>query len=859
MRWGLLLIAGLTMSGLQAQVPEGWFPFVIGELAADSPANVRALNGGPAGAKGPVTWRNGRFYDGGGQRLRFLATNVTFASAFPDKTLAPRIAARMAALGINCVRFHHMDNQYKPGGIWDKAFPDHQHMDVEQLERLDWFIFQLKQQGIYTNLNLHVSRKFNAADGFENADKLPNYDKGVDNFCARMIELQRNYARDLLTHRNPYTQTTYAQEPAVVMVELNNENTLLGAAMSAELRQWPEPYLGELKGYWQDFLKARYRDTAALRKAWDEGSAPLREEMLRNRDFAAGTKEWQLESRHPGPDVLDVADDPVAGKVLHAKLGELGTNPWDFQVHQLSQDFKENGIYTLSFRVRAVPARDVNVAVRWQVADWRNSGLTENVKADGQWREYSFTFRAKDIREKETRLSFNCSNILGDVWFAGLSLKPGGVRGLPAEQTLEAGGIAIPASNSTRQARRDWFEFLMGLEEKYVTGLYKYLKQDLGVKAAVIDTQGSYAGVGGLARESHMDYLDNHAYWQHPSFPGRPWDGTNWTIGNTPMTSARGADTLTGLARQRLAGKAYTISEYNHPAPSDYRAECMPMAAAVGGLQDWDGLFEFDFGSTPENWADARIQGYFSMVADPAKVAFFPVAANLFRRGDMQPAREEVQLQVPRGQVADFMTDKGGSVSELWKLAGVPGLAALQHRLSVAWTDKGDVRARAVQVPETGPVVSDTGELSWDVDADKRGRFLVNTPKTRVILGHVAGEKLQLGDMTVQIGPTANGWAAVAVTSMDNLPLARSQRVLVVAMSRVENQGMGWNERRTSVSNKWGKGPVICEAVPVQVQIGGRALRAWALDGSGQRQGEPCAQGATVNLKAPTVWYEVGN
>ena len=53
------------------------------------------------------------------------------------------IARRMAALGINCVRFHHMDNQYKPRGIWDPAYKDHQHIDAEQLDRLDWMVYQL--------------------------------------------------------------------------------------------------------------------------------------------------------------------------------------------------------------------------------------------------------------------------------------------------------------------------------------------------------------------------------------------------------------------------------------------------------------------------------------------------------------------------------------------------------------------------------------------------------------------------------------------------------------------------------------------------------------------------------------------
>ena len=44
-------------------------------------------------------------------------------------------------------------------------------------------------------------------------------------------------------------------------------------------------------------------------------------------------------------------------------------------------------------------------------------------------------------------------------------------------------------------------------------------------------------------------------------------------IRNTPMVKDRGAGTIPGLARYRLAGRAFTVSEYNHPAPADYQAE----------------------------------------------------------------------------------------------------------------------------------------------------------------------------------------------------------------------------------------------------------------------------------------------
>jgi hypothetical protein len=859
----LLLLSLLLLTSLGcAQVPDGWFPFVISELADDSPANVAAMSPNAAGASGFLQLRDGKFVDARGQRVRFLATNCTFDSAFPAKDMAPKIAARMKTLGINCVRFHHMDNAYRPRGIWDPAYKDHQHMDAEQLDRLDWFIYQLKLNGIYANINLHVSRQFNEADGFINTATLEKYDKGLDNFQARMIELQRNYARDLLTHLNPYTNTRYVDEPAVAMVELNNENSLLQFAYGNSLNQLPDPYLSELRGYWTDWLKAKYGDTEGLRKGWSEGAEPLGDELLKNRDWSNGTENWTLETKNRPTDVFEVQQDPQVGRVLHAELKSLGVNPWDFQVHQTGLNLEAGKLYTLSFKIKAEPARNVSIGARWDVDNWRSIGLSESVSADGQWRGYQFTFRARDVNPNHSRISFGAGNTLGSIWLADVSLRTGGMTGLDPAQSLEARNIAFSGTNTTRAARSDWLAFIMDLERKYTQGLYQYIKQDLGLHAPIIDTQASYGGLGGIWRESQLDYIDMHSYWQHPSFPGTPWDSRNWFIANTPMTDALGRDNLSRLAMFRVAGKAFTVSEYNHPAPNDYRAECMPMIAAFGAFQDWDGIFEFDFGGTPTDWTNARINGYFQMVSDPAKLAFFPVAANLFRRGDVRPGQDEVRLQVPKGQILDLITTHQNDVAGIYDKAGIPRTAAIMNRMSLEFVDDGELRATAQYdaKPVTGVVASDTGEIMWRSDENKHNWFIVDTPKTAVILGRVGidGANLKLNSLTLQPGKTETGWAAFALTSMDDLPLTQSKKILVVAMSKVENQGMGWDENRRTVSNKWGTGPSIAEGVSLDLTLPGRPeLRAFALDGTGKptvevtRNGDQFAFGPQYK----TCWY----
>ena len=224
----------------------GWFDFVIPDSdTTHNAVDMSFLNEAVAGGSGFVKVKNGHFVDGNGARIRFFGTNLTFSSAFPEKETAILIAGRLRKLGMNVVRFHHMDNQSAPDGIWDAAKKE---LDPGQLDKLDWLIYQLKLHGIYSNINTHVSRNYPGSD-YKGIDQF-NYGKGIDQFYPPYIEMQKEFAKKLLTHRNPYTGTTYAEEPAIAFVEVNNENSLISnwsllqklntEHKAALLKQWKE-------------------------------------------------------------------------------------------------------------------------------------------------------------------------------------------------------------------------------------------------------------------------------------------------------------------------------------------------------------------------------------------------------------------------------------------------------------------------------------------------------------------------------------------------------------------------------------------------------------------------------------------
>ena len=139
-------------------------------------------------------------------------------------------------------------------------------------------------------------RSFGEKEGFSGQQQRPKYDKGLDNFEPRMIRLQKKYARDLLTHVNPFTKTAYTHEPAVAMVEINNENSLYSSWNRGWMDDLPEPYATTYRNLWNAWLGRKYGDTAGLKKVWNVGEKPLGREQIVDGDFAQPLgKPWSLQ------------------------------------------------------------------------------------------------------------------------------------------------------------------------------------------------------------------------------------------------------------------------------------------------------------------------------------------------------------------------------------------------------------------------------------------------------------------------------------------------------------------------------------------------------------------------------------
>ena len=87
-------------------------------------------------------------------------------------------------------------------------------------------------------------------------------------YNQRLIELQKEYAKQLLCHVNPYTGLALIDDPAVVTVQINNEESAIKGCPEAESDPKMKPYRDEVQKKFNDFLIAKYGSREAMKQAW---------------------------------------------------------------------------------------------------------------------------------------------------------------------------------------------------------------------------------------------------------------------------------------------------------------------------------------------------------------------------------------------------------------------------------------------------------------------------------------------------------------------------------------------------------------------------------------------------------------
>lgn len=848
-------------------------PFVLPwNDATPTVTDFSALNA-PIGTNRVMTDTNGHFVVNG-RRLRFLGVNFAGDSPFMPTNNADAVAARLAKFGVNAIRFHHMDASWAyNGGLLAYTSASSTNFNAAQLEQVHYLVSRLKAHGIYSDVNLLVGREYRSGDGLgpevTGMDWKDAHILGY--FYDPALALHKDYATKLLTPTNRFTGLPLARDPAVAFVEIINENGIIQKWLDGGLDRLPSRYATNLQSRWNTWLVARYTNDAAMLAAWNVINQPLGTNLLINGAFSNGLASWVVEQHYSARADASRTYDFTGGQPS-AKIAvtNADTTGWYIQLNQPGLTLISNQVYTISFWAKSSPATNADAAVMRAHDDYATLGYYRSLNLTINWQQFTNTFQAS-TNDTNTRVNFgNMGNKLATFWFADVRLQAGGQIGtLPSGASLAARTVPdIVYSGSgytgTQEARRDWLRFLRDLESNYFDTMVAYIRTNCGYTGLIF---GTIMANSPATVQSRLDSIDGHAYWQHPQFPGVPWDPVNWFQPNISMVNTLGDDnTLAGLARQRIKGKPFTVTEYEHPSPNYHGAEAPLLLAAYAGLQDWDGLWLFAYGPGNDMSPMGYVRGFFEIAQHPTKMANLLLAANLFRRGDVHPALQEYTMALTPERELDLLQNTWAwnlfSSSQL----GVPGTLAFTSRLNTSVGTNAIGLTSPPAAPPGNDLTSDTGELRWNLGQPNAGVVTVDTSRTKAVIGFADNEPTTLGPLTLRPGTTQLGWCTLAATLTHGEVFTNDCTALIVAGGWWENIGQVWTDtNKISVGNQWGHAPVLTEVVPftVTLPVGTNFVQAWSLDERGQRKtgllpaGNSTSSTLTITTTAGSIWYEV--
>lgn len=232
----------------------------------------------PAGKHGFVSAKNGHLYFEDGTRAKFIGFNIAARSNMPDHDTADRMARRFASMGVNVIRLHAADNVINDTPLSWACSREAPLLDYESgssrrfhpvgLDRFDYLVSRLKAEGIYLHVDTLVARSFVKGDDLDCDAVIPATAKCYPTMNERLIELQQEYMRELLCHVNPYTGLALIDDPAVMTIQISNEESFIKSTADTDGIPELQPYRDERQARFNAFLRMKYHTRERLKKAW---------------------------------------------------------------------------------------------------------------------------------------------------------------------------------------------------------------------------------------------------------------------------------------------------------------------------------------------------------------------------------------------------------------------------------------------------------------------------------------------------------------------------------------------------------------------------------------------------------------
>ncbi|HKO89353.1 MAG TPA: hypothetical protein VJU83_12670 [Burkholderiales bacterium] len=435
-------------------------------------------------------------------------------------------------------------------------------------------------------------------------------------------------------------------------------------------------------------------------------------------------------------------------------------------------------------------------------------------------------------------------------------------------------------------------QFLGERERETARWMTAHLRE-LGFKG-LVTAYNNGKSIQAAAARGAMDLVSLHAYHDIPeenARAGSEQEGLSAVATELPYIQHFGVN--------RYVDRAFIIDEYNHAYWNAWRREAGVAMPAYAAFQDWDGICRYSNPVALRYRKDgprrSRAMAPFTVGLDPIARAGETLAALLFTRGDVAPAKQQAPILAGKDFFYGQASAVNGMPESLGRLVFVVGTGLLERDMATnaaIKADSTDANAKRAWVhgalsrneqgwkrnlqhlrasgalPRTNKTAADgsvyeseTGEILLE---PPQQRMSVQTPKTEAV---TFGSSLPSPSAHLKV-EEASVPAMVSLSALDGKPLEESRRMLLIVATDAVNSGDRFSADR-KVLEALGKLPVLIQ--PIKLRLLLRQMRAndfnlYALSLTGKRKEsialDPSADGLrfeidTAKLSSPTTYFEL--
>lgn len=558
---------------------------------------------------------------------------------------------------------------------------------------------------------------------------------------------------------------------------------------------------------------------------------------------------------HHHDDGLSVRKNGVSTELNQENLERL---------NYLINCFKKRGIYIITdcYVSRTFTQEEID---KWGSKHFKNLVFL-NPSAMDNWKQFVRNwFTAKNpytgiaLKDDPILIGVNLINEgnLGTSWKGAEKLHEAAFA-----EWLKNNGRSAELTAVTRG--RLFAEYIRELYGKGYQEMYLFLREELGMKLPISDQNHRSEWLSCIFRDRY-DFVDNHYYFDHPSYPEQAWQ-LPARIENVSSISQGGME-LASMFTSRIWHKPMVISEYDYAKPNFYRAEGAVLTGAYAGLQDWDGLAQFAYAhGFLQVSQETAVGNPFDLAADVVKSLSHRIGVKLFLDREIRPAPAKLAVAFSGPENMDFGMFPSRNVRSLGFVAQL-GLAVLPNgekdRVKLpeklnALLDTGinlpaGIRTPAVVDANTpAQELQKRGILPGDVDMSSPGvfrsaggqleldtvreKFRATAPGIEVL---ILPEK-QSGDAGVMRIANQVGRGVFSLQAVDGKPLTESKRLLFLHLTDSQASLIQFGDSRMKQHSTWGKMPFLAARGEAQISL---ALPAgeytlYTCDTSGKRLAE---------------------